>query len=165
MQRRFDQLDDVWPAGLGRRLGAMLYDGFLVAAIWLLVTALHLVTVRLVLDLPPEEVGSGLAQVLSLRALLVLSAFAFFVFFWVRGGMTLGMQAWRLRVQTLDGASITLVQALVRFLMAWVSLAALGLGYWWVLFDPQRRSWGDIVSRSQIVVLPKPDKTRRKIGR
>lgn len=165
MQRRFDQLDDVWPAGLGRRLGAMLYDGFLVAAIWLLVTALHLVMMRLVLELPPEEVGSGLVQVLSLRALLLLSAFAFFAFFWVRGGMTLGMQAWRLRVQALDGASITPVQALVRFLMAWVSLAALGLGYWWVLFDPQRRSWGDIVSRSQVVVLPKPDKRRRTIRR
>jgi len=165
MQRRFDQLDDVWPAGLGRRLGAILYDGFLVTAIWLLVTTLHLVTMRLVLELPPEEVGSGLAQVLSLRALLLLSAFAFFAFFWVRGGMTLGMQAWRLRVQTLDGASVTRVQALLRFLMAWVSLAALGLGYWWVLFDPQRRSWGDIVSRSQVVVLPKPDKRRRNIGR
>jgi uncharacterized RDD family membrane protein YckC len=165
MQRPSDQLDDVWPAGLGRRLGAILYDGFLVTAIWLLVTTLHLVTMRLVLELPPEEVGSGLAQVLSLRALLLLSAFAFFAFFWVRGGMTLGMQAWRLRVQTLDGASITRVQALLRFLMAWVSLAALGLGYWWVLFDPQRRSWGDIVSRSQVVVLPKPDKRRRNIGR
>lgn len=160
MHRRFDQLDDVWPAGLGRRLGAILYDGFLVAAIWLLVTSLHLVTIRLVLEVPPENVGIGLAQVLSLRALLLLSAFAFFAFFWVRGGMTLGMQAWRLRVQTLDGASITLIQALVRFLMAWLSLAALGIGYWWVLFDPQRRSWGDIVSRSQVVVLPKPGRRR-----
>jgi len=33
MQRRFDQLDDVWPAGLGRRLGAMLYDGLPVLAL------------------------------------------------------------------------------------------------------------------------------------
>ena len=45
--------------------------------------------------------------------------------------------------------------ASIRCAVAWVSLAALGLGYWWVLFDRQRRSWPDIVSRTETVVLPK----------
>ena len=155
MQRRFDQLDEVWPAGLGRRLGAMLYDGLLVLAIWLILTSAHLLVVRLVLDMPAEQVGTGFAQVLSLRLLMAISAFAFFAFFWTRGGMTLGMQAWRLRVQTLDGCSITGFQALQRFLMAAISLAALGLGYLWILIDAEKRSWPDIVSGSRIVVLPK----------
>lgn len=160
MQRRFGNLDDIWPAGLGRRLGAMLYDSFLVAAIWLLVTTLHLVVVRQVLGLPAEQVGAGLVQVISLRLLLLVSAFAFFAFFWVRGGMTLGMQAWRLRVQTLDGRSITLAQSLVRFLVGGLSLAAFGLGYLWILFDAERRSWSDIASGTRIVVLPKPQRRR-----
>ena len=47
--RRFTQLDDVWPAGIGRRLGAMLYDGFLVMAIWIAVTVAHLAFFRFVL--------------------------------------------------------------------------------------------------------------------
>ncbi|MGM0536285.1 MAG: RDD family protein [Pseudomonadota bacterium] len=155
MQRRFDQLDDVHPAGLGRRLGAMLYDGLLILAVWIVVVSAHLAVVRLVLEVPAEQVGTGLVQVTSLRLLLAISAFAFFAFFWTRGGMTLGMQAWRLRVQTLDGRSITAFQALQRFLVAGISLAAFGLGYLWVLVDGEKRSWPDIASGTRVVVLPK----------
>ncbi|BBI48379.1 hypothetical protein HORIV_08000 [Vreelandella olivaria] len=69
--------------------------------------------------------------------------------------MTLGMQAWRLRVQTAEGRSLNLKQCLIRCAVAWLSLLALGLGYLWVLFDQQRRSWPDIASNTQTVVLPK----------
>ncbi|PRY69814.1 RDD family protein [Halomonas ventosae] len=155
MQRRFDQLDAVWPAGLGRRLGAMLYDGLLVLAIWIVMVSAHLAVVRLVLEVPAEQVGTGLVQVLSLRLLLAVTAFVFFAFFWTRGGMTLGMQAWRLRVQTLDGCSITGFQALQRFLVAGISLFAFGLGYLWILVDGEKRSWPDIASGTRVVVLPK----------
>ena len=155
MQRRFEQLDDVWPAGLGRRLGAMLYDGLLVLAIWILITVLHVTFVRQVLGLGAEEVGAGVMQRFSLQLLLVTGAFLFFAFSWMRGGMTLGMQAWRLRVQTRSGNAITLRQSLLRYLVAWLSLAAFGLGYLWVLFDTERRSWPDIASDTRVVVLPK----------
>ncbi|PAU75115.1 RDD family protein [Halomonas salipaludis] len=147
MRRRFTDLDRVWPAGLGRRLGAMLYDSFLVMAIWVL---LAFIAVAL---------NQGEANESPLfHSLLFVTTFAFFAFCWMRAGMTLGMQAWRLRVQTPDGASITLVQSLIRFLVACLSLALLGLGYWWVLFDGQRRSWPDIASGTEVVVLPKPEK-------
>lgn len=155
MQRRFDQLDNTWPAGLGRRLGAMLYDGLLVLAIWIVMASVHLAVVRLLLEVPAEEVGAELGQVITLRLLMAISAFAFFAFFWTRGGMTLGMQAWRLRVQTRDGCSITGLQALQRFLVAGISLAAFGLGYLWILVDAEKRSWPDIASGSRVVVLPK----------
>lgn len=42
--------------------------------------------------------------------MLVFFVTLFFVFSWSRGGMTLGMQAWRLRVQTADGRSLNLKQ-------------------------------------------------------
>lgn len=155
MQRRFNQLDDVWPAGLARRFGAMLYDLFLVAAIWVAVAVLHLIFVRYALGLGAEAVGVGAAQRLSLQLLLLVTAFVFFAFSWMRGGMTLGMQAWRLRVQTEEGLSISLTQSLIRYLVAWISLAAFGLGYFWVLFDSERRSWPDLVSGTRVVVLPK----------
>ncbi|QTF93389.1 RDD family protein [Halomonas sp. BM-2019] len=156
MQRRFGNLEDAWPAGFARRLGAMVYDSCLVAAIWILITGLHLALMRHGLGMSPEQIGVGAAQVLSLRLALLLGAFAFFAFFWTRGGVTLGMQAWRLRVQTLDGYSITLTQAAVRFLVACLSIAAFGLGYLWILIDRERRSWSDIASGTRVVVLPKP---------
>ncbi|WP_404413977.1 RDD family protein [Vreelandella aquamarina] len=162
MQRRFDQLDNVWPATLGRRLGAMVYDGFLIVAIWIAVTVAHVALFRYVLGQSADEVGATLFSVVTLRLLLVLSAFFFFTYSWTRGGMTLGMQAWRLRVQTPQGYSITWRQSAVRCLTAWVSLAVFGLGYWWVLFDGERRSWPDIVSGTRTVVQPKPASRKQR---
>ncbi|TVP45273.1 MAG: RDD family protein [Halomonas sp.] len=153
--RRFTQLDSVWPAGLGRRLGAMLYDGFLVMAIWIAVTVAHLVFFRVVLGQQAEDIGTTAFDIWSLRIMLLFFVSLFFIFSWSRGGMTLGMQAWRLRVQTLDGYSLNWQQGLIRCATAWLSLLALGLGYVWVLFDAERRSWPDIVSKTQTVVLPK----------
>lgn len=154
-KRRFTQLDSVWPAPLARRLGALIYDGFLLAAIWIAVVVAHVAFFRLVVGLGAEEIGTSSVEVWTLRLLLVCSAVVFFAFSWMRGGMTLGMQSWRLRVETVDGYSITLRQSVVRCLVAWVSLAALGLGYWWVLFDSERRSWPDLVSGTRTVVVPK----------
>ena len=110
---------------------------------------------RYVLDQQPEEIGTTAGGIWSLRLLLLFFVTLFFVFSWSRGGMTLGMQAWRLRVQTLDGYSLNLRQCLIRCAVAWLSLLAFGLGYLWVLFDKQRRSWPDIASNTQTVVLPK----------
>ena len=153
--RRFAQLDSVWPAGLGRRLGAMLYDGFLVTAIWIAVTIAHVAFFRFVLGQQAEEIGTTAFDIWSLRVMLLFFVTLFFIYSWRRGGMTLGMQAWRLRVQTVDGYSISVKEGLIRCLVAWLSLLAFGLGYLWVLFDSERRSWPDIASKTQIVVLPK----------
>ncbi|QJQ94524.1 MULTISPECIES: RDD family protein [Halomonadaceae] len=150
MRRRFTELDNTWPAGLLRRLAAMLYDLLLIVAVWMMIGFVGV------------ALNHGEANETPLfHSLLFIVTFAFFAFFWMRAGMTLGMQAWRLRVQTPEGTSLTLTQCLVRFLVAGVSLAAFGLGYWWVLFDSQRRSWSDIASGTQVVVLPKAEKRKK----
>lgn len=147
MSRRFTDLDDSWPAGLGRRLGAMIYDALLLLAVWMLIGFVGV------------ALNQGEANESPLfQAVLFLATFVFFAFFWMRGGMTLGMQAWRLRVQTRDGVSIGLWQSLVRFLVAGVALLACGLGYWWILFDGEKRSWPDLASGTRVVVLPKRSK-------
>lgn len=102
----------------------------------------------------PERIGLGAGQVWSLRVLLAIAALAFFTYFWTRGGMTLGMQAWRLRVQTLDGHAIDRRQSLVRCLVGALGWLPLGLGHLWVLFDGERRSWSDLASGTRLVVLP-----------
>lgn len=142
--RQFSDLDDTWPAGLARRLAAMLYDLMVLVALWMLVGFIGV------------ALNGGEANESPLfQSLLFVVTFAFLTFFWMRGGMTLGMQAWRMRVQNADGRPLSLVQCLVRFVVAILSLAAGGLGYWWILFDSEKRSWSDIASDSRIVVLPK----------
>ena len=142
-------------AGLGRRLGALIYDGVLVLALWLVITTLHLAFFQWILGQPAQAVGASALAIWSLRGVLVAATTLFFCFFWRRAGMTLGMQAWRLQVQTSNGQIPSLKQCLIRCAIGWLSLAVLGLGYWWVIIDPQRRSWPDMVSNTRTVLLPK----------
>jgi len=133
------------PAGLFRRLMAMIYDVFLLLSALMLATALALVVTRGELDYHHP----------LFRTYLFLTCFMFYAWFWTHGGQTLGMRAWRLRVQRLDGRPITLWQALLRFLSAIPSWAVFGLGYLWILVDKNHMAVHDRISESVIVRFPK----------
>ena len=124
-------------APLRYRFAAMLYDGLLVLAIWV-TTIVALVTV------------TGTAVLGAwVQSLLFLEFYAFFAFFWCKRGQTLGMLAWRLRLHG-EGA-FTPGQALRRFIGGVASFATLGLGFFWMWFDPQRKTWPDKLSASVVV--------------
>jgi uncharacterized RDD family membrane protein YckC len=139
------------PAGLMRRLGAVLYDTLVVIALWL-VTLFPLVAVS------NDSVGGATVQ-----SLLFVEAFAFFAYFWVARGQTLGMLAWRLQLVSTQppysDSGITLKQALLRFVGGLASLATLGLGHLWILFDGEKRAWPDMFSHTRVLHIPpqRPD--------
>jgi uncharacterized RDD family membrane protein YckC len=89
------------------------------------------------------------------QALVVAVSAAYFVVSWRRGGQTIGMRPWRLHVVSRDGRALDTPQALLRFAVALVSLAAAGAGFWWALFDAQRRTWHDLAARTLLVRLDK----------
>ena len=93
-----------------------------------------------------------------LGSLMLVSLFAFFAKFWTHNGQTLGMQVWGIRVQNQDGSAIDLWQALLRFFIAIGSWLCGGLGYLWMLWDKQQRTWHDRYSDSVVVQLPKKPK-------
>ncbi len=132
-------------AGLGVRLLAMFYDSLLLFSALLVATALALLATRGALNYHNP----------FFRSFLFLTCFAFYTWFWLHGGQTLGMRAWRLRVQRIDGGPITIWQALLRFLVAIASLACGGLGFLWMLVDRDRMTWHDRFSETVIVRLPK----------
>jgi len=133
------------PAGLFRRLMAMFYDTLLLLSVLLSATALAMLVTRGALDYHNP----------LFRSWLFLCCFAFYAGFWLHGGQTLGMRAWRLRVQRRDGQPITIWQALLRFLSAIPAWGLLGLGYLWMLVDKDRMALHDRFSESVIVRLPK----------
>lgn len=138
-------------AGLLRRLGALLYDGLLLLALLIAATTLFLpLTGGEALDRRTHPVLE-----FAYRGVLVLLIVGFNGLFWTRRGQTLGMASWRLRVEREDGALLTWADALRRLAWALVALLPLGLGYAWILVDPQRRAWHDRLSGTRIVVLPK----------
>jgi len=131
------------PAGFFRRLAAMVYDALLVAAI--LMTTITLIVVL---------TNTPVAQA-NVLGLLLLESFAFFAYFWIFRGQTLGMLAWRLSIVTGSGYQMTFSQALLRYFGALISFAALGLGYFWILIDAQKRGWPDLISDSRVLYTPK----------
>ena len=58
-------------------------------------------------------------------------------------------------VQNADGSRIILWQALLRVVVSIASWLCLGLGFFWSLFDKEKRAWHDIYSDSRVVQLPK----------
>jgi uncharacterized RDD family membrane protein YckC len=129
-------------APLARRLAALLYDALLVGGL-LFVFTLILVVLRGGRAIDPDT--------LWYRASLVLVAFLFCGAFWTRGGQTLGMRAWRIRVVALDGRGLSWPRAALRFAASWLALLPLGLGYWWALFDPERCCWHDRLSATRVI--------------
>ena len=133
------------PAGLLVRLAAIFYDALLLLSVLLITTAIALLLTR----------GGLHTHNPFFRTLLFLMCFSFYAWFWLHGGQTLGMRAWRLRIQNIDGGPITIWQALLRFLVAIPSLAFAGLGFLWMLVDRDKMTWHDRFSETLIVRLPK----------
>ena len=133
------------PAGLARRLAAILYDSLLMAA------ALYAAAIPVVWfqggAVPPDDV--------RFQAWLAFVAWLYLAVSWTRGGQTLGMRAWRCRLVTADGGPVGWGRTVVRFAASIVSWAVLGLGFWWALADRERLAWHDRVSKTRIVVVPR----------
>jgi uncharacterized RDD family membrane protein YckC len=136
----------VLPAPLWRRLAAAIYDGLLLAAIWM-VAAMADVLVRGLANLPPN--------MHVFRAVLLLSSLLFFGWFWTHGGQTLGMRVWRLQLRRADGGPLQWPTALSRYAFAWVAWLPAGAGVLLSAVDPQKRAWHDRLSGTELVLLPK----------
>ncbi len=136
--------------GLGRRIAAMLYDGLLVLALSIL-TTLAFIGIRGGEAVEPDD--NYLFQVT-----LAVVIFLFFVGFWTKSGRTLGMQSWRLQLRTAEGNTPTLRAATVRFFAALLSWAPLGLGFLWQLWDKDKLTWHDRISKTRLVYYPKEKK-------
>jgi uncharacterized RDD family membrane protein YckC len=134
------------PCGLIRRLAAIFYDSLLLGALWMGATFPLLILTH------GEAVPAGDP---AYTLYLLLIGWVFFGWFWTRGGQTLGMRAWRIQVQTLDGLPIGWRAATFRYLAALLSWLCLGLGFLWQWVDHDRLTWHDRLSRTRLVVLAK----------
>jgi uncharacterized RDD family membrane protein YckC len=139
------------PAGLLRRLGALAYDSLLLIAVFMVATALFLpLTGGTAITAQAHPVLEWLYRLVLLGLIVV-----FYGTFWTRRGQTLGMASWRLRVEREDGRLLTWADTALRLAVAALSLLPAGLGFLWILVDPQRRAWHDRLSHTRVVVVPR----------
>ncbi|MCW9013197.1 MAG: RDD family protein [Gammaproteobacteria bacterium] len=144
------------PATLFKRLLAIIYD-------LLLLTAIIFTAGIIIAGITTFVINDGRAITeqhpfyfyyqLYLLICLVFVSFIFYGWFWTHGGQTLGMKTWKLRLTTADGESVSWQRAAIRFLVAILSWACLGSGFLWSLFDRDKRSWHDIVSKTILVQI------------
>lgn len=129
-------------ASLRRRLVSLFYDLLLLTAL-LLVAGFAYVPFF-------GAAQSGLQKAAFQMYLLVVIAM-YFVTFWSRGGQTLAMKTWRIRLVAQDGGIVTASTAMLRFVLAFGGLLCAGAGFWWALFDRDRQFFHDRMARTKII--------------
>jgi uncharacterized RDD family membrane protein YckC len=85
----------------------------------------------------------------------LLFLFAYHVAFWAWKGTTLGGIICNLRMVRTTGEHPRFIDALVRGLSAIFSVAALGIGVFWMLSDAERQMWHDKFAGTVVVKLPR----------
>lgn len=129
----------------------MFYDLLLVLALLMVLTALFLPLTG------GEAITSDRVGVFeyAYRAVLLTAIVFYFGWSWTRSGQTVGMIAWRLRLERTDGSLLDWKQSITRMAAATVSLAAAGLGYFWIWIDRDKLAWHDRWTDTRVVVLAK----------
>ncbi|AND71162.1 hypothetical protein ATSB10_37080 [Dyella thiooxydans] len=152
------------PAPLWLRLIALVYDLLIVVAIMLVANMIGLALTG----------GHLLDEHQHLQAwwfpfFEAACVGGYFVASWRRGGQTVGMRPWRLRVVSADGATVPTARLLLRLATAALPLLALGLSpaiglrdaalamlaiwaAWFAvaLVDPRRRALHDLVAGTEV---------------
>ncbi|AXK39136.1 RDD family protein [Crenobacter cavernae] len=164
-------------AGLARRLACLLYELLLVGALLLVASAL--ITPLL------NWLGPSLFATLLSQLYFAAVLFAYFGWCWVRGGQTVAMKTWRIRLVDRAGLTLSWRGAFRRYVFAlglYVGLPALSyLGLarsggsvlqhvalalvWWLLpllsawLDPEKLFLHDRLAGTRLVEVPKKAKS------
>jgi len=118
-------------AGFWIRFGASFLDGIIIGI------------VAVPLELGLKGAGYGLA--------LLLTAAYYTYFEGTEDGQTIGKRACGISVQSVDGGSIGHLRAFLRFIGRYISAIPIGLGYFWMLWDPNKQTWHDKIANSVVV--------------
>ena len=124
------------------RIIASVYDFFLLLGVWFLVGSIAL------------WLNDGIILNPALGSLLVfLSGWAFYAYFWIKNGQTLGMQVWKFRIINNDDENkdkIILKQTFLRYTVNCGMLALLGMPLFLIYVDSKKLAVNDILSKTKL---------------
>lgn len=153
------------PSPPWRRLAALVYDLLITVAIVMVVgLACQLATGGTLI-----ATGARVRIPWWYQALQGAVVAAYFIASWRRGGQTLGMRAWRIRVSRDDGTAISLLQAFTRLAVgaaplalllveplvgaratAWLLAGTWAIWFACTLFDPRHRALHDLAADTEL---------------
>ncbi|MGO1233799.1 MAG: RDD family protein [Marinobacter sp.] len=177
MPRRFHDAEELLPPATAlKRALAIIYDGLISIAVLLVATWGYTMVAGWITGWDKYEQLAEAGELSGdpgLTFVLFLVLYLFFAYFWTRVGQTLGMQVWRVRIENLDGTSVSWTQALIRYLTAAVVVFLTILGTYYlgaltllltlpaivaVFYPINGLSLTDRTSGSVVVQVPKPEK-------
>ena len=132
------------PALIGWRLLALLYDFFPLLALWF-------VTAGAFTWAHGDAVRGGWLGMLEFCVLVAITAL-YAVLSWKRGGQTIGMRPWQMRVVDAGSGGNAGWRALwLRYAVGSASLLLVGAGFWWAWIDRDRLTWHDRASGTRML--------------
>lgn len=141
------------PALVGWRLLAMCYDAWPVLALSMLISTVF----TLGFTFAGHPARENIAPFSSWQWLLWLccwiAAGVYATVSWRRGGQTLGMRPWRLRLIDPQASWRALW---IRYAVGTLSLGLGGLGFWWAWLDRDRLTWHDRASGTRLERTARP---------
>lgn len=137
------------PAPLWRRVAATVYDLLPLVGIWMGGAFVALLFV------PGHQVPPG---TLWFQLYLIALTASYFGISWRRGGQTIGMRAWKIRVVGEDGLPASSAMVAGRLLLLPLSLLPLFAGVIAAAFDPAGRMWHDRWAGTRVVGVVNPGK-------
>ena len=131
------------PALVGWRLLALTYDFFPVLALWF-------VTAGAFTLLHGDAVRGGWLGGVEFAALWAVSGL-YATISWRRGGQTIGMRPWQMRVvDGVDAGNASPRKLWLRYAVGSASLLLAGAGFWWAWIDRDRLTWHDRASGTRM---------------
>jgi len=130
------------PCGFFRLLAIVFYDSAIVISLLILATMAAMLS----------GLGGRTAMKDPFFTAYLLSIWFFYLAWcWHKGGMTVGMRAWHVKIEDENGNRPGWGKSAVRFLASLLSATAAGIGFLWVLRDSRKRSWHDIMSATRLI--------------
>jgi len=124
-----------------RRLGAISYDIILAFSL-----AFFIVGAILIAFFDKQAQTD-----LLMFSVYLITVYFYFTWSWVKGRQTLGMKTWKFQIGQSNGDNITHKQAFVRFILATISFAVVGLGFVYQLFNKDNLAWHDKYSKTRLI--------------
>jgi len=143
-------MDTLPIASVWRRLFALVYDALILIALLMVATAIAMLVAELALPDVSASHPDAVRQHPVYLVWLLLWWFGYYAGCWRRGGQTIGMKAWRLRLISVPRPVMGWSQCLLRFVTG-----LLGVGLLLALLHPERSSIQDLMSGTRVIQLAK----------
>ncbi|HEX5684395.1 MAG TPA: RDD family protein [Ideonella sp.] len=150
---------------LSRRMAAFVYEGVLLFGVVMIAGYLYSSL---------TQMHHALKGTLGLQAFLFIVLGIYFTWFWSRGGQTVAMKAWHIKLLDAHGRPVSQARAAMRYLLCWLWFAPAllaahlsglksGASIFGILFagvaayaaltrlNPQRQFWHDVVCGTRLV--------------